>query len=85
MARSNFIRLTYEAPPWVADPLSYHFWVRLPVAGELYFRRSYKAMRAMLERHEFDDIFETYFDGSRWWIKLPVSQQSLEDAKSSTP
>jgi hypothetical protein len=85
MARANFIRLTYEAPPWVADPLSYDFWVRLPVAGEYYFRRSYKAIRAMLERREFDDIFATYFDGSRWWIKLPVSLEELRKTIQNEP
>lgn len=81
MAKANFIRLTYEPPPWVADPLSRDNWVRLPIAGTYYFRRSYQAMMKMLARGDLDDIFETYFDGTRWWIKLPCT---LQDIKTST-
>ena len=79
--KTNLLRLSYQPPPWVADPLSRDFWVKLPIAGEYYFRRSYKTMRAMLERGTFEDIFDVYFDGSRWWIKLPVV---LEDTQKST-
>jgi hypothetical protein len=71
--KANFIRMSYEAPPWVADPVSAPFWVTLPRAAEHYFRRTYKAMRQMLCRGDLEGIFELYFDGSRWWIKLPTT------------
>lgn len=79
--KANFIKLSYEPPPWITDPLARDNWVKLPDAGTYYFRRSYKATMAMLARGDFEDIFETYFDGTRWWIKLPCS---LEEAKNAT-
>lgn len=70
--KTNMMRMSISPPPWVSDPVSAPFWVTLPQAGEHYFRRTYKAMRAKLLAGEFDEFgFPTFFDGARWWIRLP--------------
>ena len=60
-------------PPWTTDPDSALYWVPLPYAARVYFRKS----RARLHQMRIDGTLAeagipTWFDGSRWYCRLPV-------------
>lgn len=72
MAKANFIRLSYEAPPWVQDPGTAECWVTLQVAAQRYFRRAYSTVYKMVMNGTLKEFgFPLYYDGSRWLVKLP--------------
>jgi hypothetical protein len=81
--KTNLIRQSYEPPPWVRDPLSADCWVTLPQAGVHYFRRKYKNMRFLLTSGTLEEFgFPTYFDGTRWWVRLPVAMPEIAQKDS---
>lgn len=81
--KANLIRMSYEAPPWVSDPISRDNWVTLPTAGRYYFRRKYKNMRFLLTSGTLEEFgFPTYFDGTRWWVRLPVAMSETTQKDS---
>jgi hypothetical protein len=59
-------------PPWAANRADDPHWVSVETAASIYFRKTARRVRQMVTNGELKGLFETYFDGGRWWIKLPI-------------
>lgn len=60
-----------STPPWVRHPTEARFWVTAVRAAREWFRKSERHVRRMCSTGELAGVFETFFDGHRWWIRLP--------------
>jgi hypothetical protein len=62
---------TISTPPWIKKPREKDFWIPAKIAAREWFRKSHEHIVRLCKAGEFKDVYETFFDGSRWWIKLP--------------
>ena len=63
--------MTSETPPWVKRPSEANLWVTAARAAREYFRVSDRHVRRQCADGDMTGIFATFFDGRKWWIKLP--------------
>lgn len=58
-------------PPWIKKPSEKHLWVPAAIAAREWFRKSHEHIVRQCKAKEFEGVYDTYFDGFRWWMKLP--------------
>lgn len=59
------------APPWLYDSNPSR-WVTLTLAAHFYFRKHPVTMkRAIKSGYLEENGIPSYFDGFRWWVRLP--------------
>jgi len=58
-----------QVPPWNYDPQP-ELWVRVGVACK-WFRLGRKRINQLCNNGDFEGVYRTYFDGFRWYIRLP--------------
>lgn len=60
-----------EIPPWIRDQHP-ELWVTAKVAARMYFRRHVVTIKEWIRDGRLEAIgIATYWDGSKWWIRLP--------------
>jgi len=72
-------------PPWIKRPSEKRLWVPAALAAREYFRKSHEHVVRQCKSGDLDGIFQTYFDGFRWWIRLPepLPKSALSKAEKS--
>jgi hypothetical protein len=76
---------TISTPPWIKKPREKHYWTPASIAAREWFGRSREHIVRQCKANYFDGIFETFFDGNRWWIKLPEPLPRSAFRKSEKP
>jgi hypothetical protein len=59
------------SPPWIKKPSEKNLWTTAKLAAREWFRKSHEHIVRQCKAGDFKGVYETYFDGFRWWIKLP--------------
>lgn len=58
-------------PPWVRDRHP-EYWVLAAVAARFYFRKSLTTVKRMIKDGTLEDAgILSYWDGTRWHLRLP--------------
>lgn len=72
---------SHSTPLWVNDSHP-EWWHPLPVAAKFYFKKSASLIRLMAARGYLADIgVATYFDGTRWYVRVPLESFPAKTAK----
>jgi len=77
--------VTIPTPPWVKRPREKHLWVPAKIAAREWFRRSREHVVRLCKAGDYDGVYEVYFDGERWWIKLPEKLPASAFKKAERP
>jgi hypothetical protein len=60
-------------PPWLRDTEPQN-WVSAPIAARFYFRKSLVTIKRYIKTGYLEENgFLTFWDGKRWFIRLPYS------------
>jgi hypothetical protein len=76
-------------PPWLhPKETAPDNWVKFSVAASRYFRKSIGRLYQMNKDGSFKAAnMPTWFDGSTWWIRLPIAlpepQKSLSNSQNT--
>lgn len=63
-------------PPWTRDPRP-DLWVPVMIAARFYFRKSRATVKRYIKDGTLDEIgILSYWDGTRWYIRLPNGVQT---------
>jgi hypothetical protein len=58
-------------PPWMRDSRPF-LWVPIAIAARIYFRKSVTQVKRRIKDGTLDNLgIPSYWDGGRWFIRLP--------------
>jgi hypothetical protein len=65
-------------PPWLRDP-SPENWTTASIAAQFYFRKSLVTIKRYIKTgYLAENGFQTFWDGTRWFIRLPYALNRLQ-------
>lgn len=66
-------------PPWLRDAHP-ELWVTASIAAHFYFRKHLVTIKRYIKSGYLEENgFRTFWDGKRWYIRLPYSLNRLQE------